>query len=224
MSTLATCANLILSGEQSFGLIRDLLETQVDQIERLGGAERAEIFRRHMDQLREYSEVLYSHLHADVIGLSQQVFAKMQADQASRRDEIKRQVEEETKRVADMKSSDEAYQKDIEMAGHRVQAAEFGIRSAEETLAKIQALLKTNKEALAKEQKTIAYLNARRDELQQELMTRSSALENLELQFATEVSLSEDALRMEALTKVEQVREEEIEKTKNFIRELARLR
>ena len=89
----------------------------------------------------------------------------MQADQAARQGEVQRQVEEETKRIAKMKSSDEAYQKDMEMAGHRAQAAEFGIANAKETLAKIQALLKTSKEALAKEKKTIAYLNARREQL-----------------------------------------------------------
>ena len=46
----------------------------------------------------------------------------------------------------------------------------------------------------------------------------------MELQFATEMSLSEDALRVKALTEVEKARDKEIEKTKTFIRELARLR
>ena len=178
---MATCVNLIMSGERSFSFVQDLLEGQVDQIERIGGPERAEIYRGCVEQLRQYSETLHSHLHADVIGLLQQVFAKMQADQAARQDEVQCLVEEEAKRIAEMKSSDEAYQRDMEMAVHRAQAAEFGIASAKESLAKIQALLKASEEALAKEKKTIAYLNARREQLQQELATRSSDLERMEL-------------------------------------------
>jgi septal ring factor EnvC (AmiA/AmiB activator) len=212
-----------MSGERSFGFVRDLLECQVDQIEKIGGPERAEIYRGRVEQLGQYSEILHSHLHADVIGLSQQVFAKMQADQAARQAEVQRLVEERAKRIAEMKSSDEAYQRDREMAARRAQAAEFGIAGAKESLAKIQALLQASEEALAKEKRAIAYLDARREHLQQELGTQSSELERMELQFAIEMSFSEEAMRVKALADVERIREEEIERTKGFIRELARL-
>ena len=46
----------------------------------------------------------------------------------------------------------------------------------------------------------------------------------MELQFATEMSLLEDALRIKALAEVERVCEEEIERARNYILELARLR
>ena len=74
-----------------------------------------------------------------------------------------------------------------------------------------------------KEQKTIAYIDTRREQLQQELVVCSSALENLQLQLATELSLSEDALQRKASAEVERVRQEEIEKARYYIRELARL-
>ena len=76
---------------------------------------------------------------------------------------------------------------------------------------------------MAKEQKTMTYIDARQKQLQDNLIARSSELENIELQFATEMSLSEDALRIKAIAKVERAREEEMERARNFILELARL-
>jgi len=212
LSTMATCANLLMSGARSYGFVRYLLEGQVDQIDRIGGPERAEIFRRHLDQLKQHSESLYSSMHADAVSLSQRVFEKFQSDQASRQEEFKRQVEEEARRVNEMKSSDENYQQDREMAQIRAQTAELSIRSAKESLAKVQLLLRSGEEALVKEHKTIAYIATRWEQLQQELVVRSSALENLQLQLATELSLSEDALQRKASAEVERVRQEEIEK------------
>ena len=122
-----------------------------------------------------------------------------------------------------MKYSDEAYRQDREMAQIRVQAAELSISKAKESLAKVQALLCAGEEALEREQKTIAYIDGRREGLQLELMTYSSALEDAQLQFAQELSLPEDALRQRAFTEVERVRKEEIDKARYHITELARL-
>jgi hypothetical protein len=198
------------------------LDGQVTQIGRIGGIERASIYRDRIEQLRDASAALYSHVHADVVGLSRLAYEKMKADQASLQDEFKLKVEEEARRVADMKSSDESYRSDIQMAEIRSQTAELGISSTKASIAQLQALLAENEAVFEKEQKALAYLRARREELQQELAARTASLENMELRFATELSLSDEVLRRKAAAEVEKARQEAIEETKLYIRSLAR--
>jgi len=80
---MSTCASLIMSGERSFDFVKNLLESQVTQIELIAGSERGQIYRAKLEKLMDWSAALYSHTHADVIELSRLAYEKMLAEKNS---------------------------------------------------------------------------------------------------------------------------------------------
>jgi len=208
MSTMSTCANLIMSGERSFGFVQGLLGSQIDQIELIGGPESGEICRAKLERLRDWSAALYSHTHANVIELSRLAYEKKLADKNSVLEELKHKVEEETQRLQEMQESDASAQKDMEMSRYQIENLNTGIATAKESLAKIQAYLKSSEERIVKENHTLSVLRTKREQLQQELTVRASHLEDLGLQLATTLSLPDELLRRKASEEVETVRRE----------------
>jgi len=220
LSTMSTCANLIMSGERSFDFVKNLLENQIDQIELIGGSERGQIYRAKLEKLRDWSAALYSHMHADVIELSRMAYEKMLADKNSALEKLRRKVEEEAQHLQEMKTSDENAQKDMEMSRYQIETLNTGIAAAKESLAKIQVYLKDSEERIVKENHTISLLGTKREQLQQELTVRASNLEDLRQQLATTLSLPDESLRRKASEEVERVRQEGISQLMHHIRML----
>jgi hypothetical protein len=220
MSTMSTCANLIMSGERSFDFVKNLLGNQIDQIELIGGLERGQICRTKLEKLRDWSAALYSHTHADVIELSRLAYEKKLADKNSALEDLKRKVEEETQRLQEMQVSDANAQKDMEMSRYQVETLNTGIATAKASLAKIQAYIKASEVRLVKENHTLSVLGTKREQLQQELTVRASHLEDLRLQLATTLSLPDESLRRKASEEVEMVRREGIAQLMRQIRML----
>jgi hypothetical protein len=220
MSTMSTCANLIMSGERSFDFVKNLLGNQIDQIELIGGLERGQICRTKLEKLRDWSAALYSHTHADVIELSRLAYEKKLADKNSALEDLKRKVEEETQRLQEMQVSDASAQKDMEMSRYQIETLNTGIATAKASLAKIQAYIKASEVRLVKENHTLSVLGTKREQLQQELTVRASHLEDLRLQLATTLSLPDESLRRKASEEVEMVRQEGIAQLMRQIRML----
>jgi len=123
-------------------------------------------------------------------------------------EELKHKVEEETQRLQEMQESDASAQKDMEMSRYQIENLNTGIATAKESLAKIQAYLKSSEERIVKENHTLSVLRTKREQLQQELTVRASHLEDLRLQLATTLSLPDELLRRKASEEVETVRQE----------------
>ena len=220
MSTMSTCANLIMSGERSFDFVKNLLGNQIDQIEMIGGSERGQIYRAKLEKLRDWSAALYSRTHADVIELLRLAYEKKLADKNSALERLRRQVEEEAQHLQEMKASDESAQKDMEMSRYEIETLNNGIAAAKESLAKIQVYLKNSEERIVKENRTLSVLGTKRERLQQELTVRASHLEDLRLQLATTLSLPDESLRRKASEEVEKVRQDDISQLMDHIRML----
>jgi len=152
------------------------------------------------------------------------VFNKMQADQAAIQHNLQRQLDDEVRQLEEIRSSDATFKQEEDGAMQQVQTVDFRVQSARNTIAQMQALLRSDEEILAQEQRKLADVQNKRKQLYNDLNVHSSELERIKLQLAAGPLESEDVMRARALAAVEKTREEEIEKAKHFITELARLR
>ena len=91
------------------------------------------------------------------------------------------------------------------------------IASAQEVIARVQALLEDNEQILTSEKKKMEELEATRGKVQQELNAETSELETLRAKLATKKLLTEEELR-KALAEVEETRQRNIQEFKEQIK------
>ena len=102
-----------------------------------------------------------------------------------------------------------------------IQNTEQVIATAQEPIAKAQALIQVKEQKLAAARKRLEELEAAKKQIQEDFTARSSKLESLQAQLTTKKFLSEEELRVQAWVEVERTCQHEIWCLRDQIHSLA---
>ena len=81
------------------------------------------------------------------------------------------------------------------------------IAYARDTIAKTKILLQDNEQILEQEKRKMEELSAKNNQLHQDLTVQSSALEAIQVEYAAEISLTEEQMREKAMAVPEEIRQ-----------------
>ena len=173
-----------------------------------------------VEQLEMYSKDLSNLKSANPANDAQQVLNSLRATQEWEREEAREQIVEQVHHLDNSKASYQNLTEGFQQFEIVTKIAEGIIASARAAIFKAQTLIQDNEQNLANKKK-VEELETAKSQVQQELTVHSSKMESLQTQYATKKLLSEEELRVQALTQVKKARQIDIQHLKYQIKSLA---
>jgi len=136
--------------------------------------------------------------------------------------EIEEQIAEEARCLDDFKARYQNLVDDLQRSEIVTKSAKGVIVSVRAVIAKAQALIHNNELKLANERKRVEELEAAKGQVQQELNVHTLKLGALQAQLATKKFISEEESRAQALAKIKEAHQRDIQCLRKQIQSLAK--
>ena len=162
-----------------------------------------------------------SQSSTNLIDDAQQVLCHLLAIQKCERKEFEGQIAEQACYLDDSKASYQKLTDDLQRSKIITKNAEGIIASAQAMIAKAQALIQDKEQKLVTEKKKVEEFEVAKSRVQQKLNVHTSKLEDLQAQLTAKKHLLDAELRVQALAKVEEACQRDIQRPKDQIKSLA---
>lgn len=136
LQLLRRCVSMILGGHNFLELGCSMLLSYLDNIARIGGLERATLYRAHLEALGEQVQLLNTLCQVDVIAIAEIEVARLRVDLMAQQEELRHQEELWSRKLADLRINQDGITVNLEKTVYQVEASQVSISCAQKIIVK----------------------------------------------------------------------------------------